>query len=66
LAKRLAKHSEELFVFLLHPDVPADNNHAYAARGISVGMPTSGLCRVSRSPRRSEQISALILVADAA
>lgn len=28
LAKRLAKHSEELFVFLLHPDVPADNNHA--------------------------------------
>ncbi len=28
LAKRLAKHSEELLVFLLHPDVPADNNHA--------------------------------------
>jgi len=28
LAKRLDKHSEELFVFLLHPDVPADNNHA--------------------------------------
>jgi transposase len=28
LSKRLAKHSEELFVFLLHPDVPADNNHA--------------------------------------
>jgi transposase len=28
LAKRLSRHSEELFVFLLHPDVPADNNHA--------------------------------------
>ncbi len=28
LAKRLDKHSEELLVFLLHPDVPADNNHA--------------------------------------
>ena len=28
LAKRLAKHSDELLVFLLHPDVPADNNHA--------------------------------------
>lgn len=28
LAKRLAKHSEELLVFLLHPEVPADNNHA--------------------------------------
>jgi len=26
LAKRLAKYSEELFVFLLHPEVPADNN----------------------------------------
>jgi transposase len=28
LAKRLDKHSEELLTFLLHPDVPADNNHA--------------------------------------
>jgi len=28
LAKRLMKHSEELFVFLLHPEVPSDNNHA--------------------------------------
>jgi len=28
LSKRLAKHSDELLVFLLHPNVPADNNHA--------------------------------------
>jgi transposase len=28
LAKRMAKHSEELFVFLLHNEVPADNNRA--------------------------------------
>jgi transposase len=28
LAKRLDKHCDELFVFLLHPGVPADNNHA--------------------------------------
>jgi transposase len=28
LAKRLAKHCEELLVFLLHTNVPADNNHA--------------------------------------
>jgi transposase len=28
LAKRLNKHCEELLVFLLHPEVPADNNHA--------------------------------------
>ena len=28
LSKRLAKYSDELLTFLLHPDVPADNNHA--------------------------------------
>ncbi len=28
LSKRLAKHCDELLVFLLHPNVPADNNHA--------------------------------------
>jgi transposase len=28
LSKRLAKYSNELFTFLLHSDVPADNNHA--------------------------------------
>lgn len=38
LAKRLAKHSEELFVFLLHPDVPADNNHAERQMRFAVVM----------------------------
>ena len=28
LSKRLAKYSDELFTFLLHPGVPATNNHA--------------------------------------
>lgn len=28
LAKRLEKYRDELFVFLQHPDVPSDNNHA--------------------------------------
>ena len=28
LSKRLAKYSNELFTFLLHPEVPASNNHA--------------------------------------
>jgi transposase len=28
LSKRLAKYSDELLTFLLHPDVAADNNHA--------------------------------------
>jgi transposase len=28
LSKRLAKYSDELFTFLLHPHVAADNNHA--------------------------------------
>lgn len=38
LAKRLAKHSEELFVFLLHRDVPADNNHAERQMRFAVVM----------------------------
>jgi len=38
LAKRLAKHSEELFVFLLHPGVPADNNHAERQMRFAVVM----------------------------
>ena len=28
LSKRLARYCDELFTFLLHPNVPADNNHA--------------------------------------
>jgi hypothetical protein len=38
LAKRLAKHSDELLVFLLHPDVPADNNHAERQMRFAVVM----------------------------
>lgn len=38
LAKRLAKHNEELFVFLLHRDVPADNNHAERQMRFAVVM----------------------------
>jgi transposase len=38
LAKRLAKHNEELLVFLLHPDVPADNNHAERQMRFAVVM----------------------------
>jgi transposase len=38
LAKRLAKHREELLVFLLHPDVPADNNHAERQMRFAVVM----------------------------
>ena len=36
--KRLAKHSEELFVFLLHPDVSADNYHAKRQMRFAVVM----------------------------
>jgi hypothetical protein len=28
LSKRLARYCDEIFTFLLHPHVPADNNHA--------------------------------------
>jgi transposase len=38
LAKRLDKHSQELLVFLLHPDVPADNNHAERQMRFAVVM----------------------------
>ena len=38
LAKRLAKHCEELLVFLLHPEVPADNNHAERQMRFAVVM----------------------------
>lgn len=38
LAKRLDKHSEELLVFLLHPGVPADNNHAERQMRFAVVM----------------------------
>jgi Transposase IS66 family len=38
---------EKLTLFVENPLVWLDNNHAYAARGISVGMPRPRLCRVS-------------------
>jgi hypothetical protein len=35
-----------LTLFLKVPGAPLDNNQTYAARGISLVMPTAGLCRV--------------------
>ena len=43
---------KELEVFLDRPEVPLDTNLVYAARGINVVMPTTGLCRVQRGGRR--------------
>ena len=40
-------HREALWTFVSHEGVEPTNNHAYAARGISVTMPRSGICRVS-------------------
>ena len=39
--------------FVDDPCIPLDNNSAYAARGISAGMPRARLCRVRSTLRRS-------------
>jgi transposase len=46
----LKNHWEGLSIFLDRPDVPMDNNLAYAASGIRRVMPTPGLCRVKTPP----------------
>jgi transposase len=43
-----------------------DNNGAYAARGITMRMPTSGLCRAIRPSMRGQWFSTSELVTDAA
>jgi transposase len=51
----LHRQRQRLLLFLDDGNVPLTNNHAYAARGISVIMPRPGLCRVGvtvgRQPR---------------
>jgi transposase len=59
-------HWEPLTLFLRVAGAPLDNNICYAARGITNGMPTSGLCRASRPSRRGQRVSLSGLVADAA
>ena len=46
LVERLGKLQKETLRYLHDFRVPFDNNLAYAARGISEVMPTTGLCRV--------------------
>ncbi len=41
----MLEHRAALWTFLDHEGVDPTNNHAYAARGISVIMPRPGLCR---------------------
>jgi len=43
----LREHWAGLTLFLDHPEIPLDNNGAYAARGISPVMPPPDLCRVA-------------------
>jgi transposase len=47
LLTRLQVHERAVLAFLGDVTVPFDNNLAYAARGISEIMPTSGLCRMA-------------------
>ena len=50
------KHWEPLTLFLRKAGAPLDNNAAYAARGTSGGMPTSGLCRHLNRGSRSTDV----------
>lgn len=43
----MTNHWNKLTLFLHVPGAPLDNNICNAARGISNGMPTAGLCRIS-------------------
>jgi transposase len=56
LAKRLMKHSEELFVFLLHPEVPADNNHAERQIRFAVVMRKNSYGNRSKRGSRAQAI----------
>lgn len=56
LAKRLAKHSEELFVFLLHPEVPADNNHAERQMRFAVIMRKNSYGNRSKNGAQTQAI----------
>ena len=47
ILRSMRRHWTGLCVFVEHPEVPMDNNVAYAARGISDVMPTARLCRVT-------------------
>jgi len=50
--ERLEIHKPGVTLFIDRPDVPATNNATYAARGISLVMPRSELCRVGASRQR--------------
>jgi hypothetical protein len=52
--------------FVDDPRVPLDNNGAYAAHGISAGMPRPELCRVRPLLRRSLAVETLSAERDAA
>ena len=54
----MRKHWQKLTLFLRVPGAPLDNNVAYAARGISDGMPTPGLCRHGERGSRSSDLRA--------
>ena len=51
--RSMMRHWSGLVTFLDHPKIDLDNNQAYAASGISLIMPTSGLCRLGPASRHS-------------
>jgi transposase len=60
------RDAPNLFTFLEVAGMPPTNNAAYAARGISVVMPTPGLCRVAGATDEFTVVFAAFGVDDAA
>jgi transposase len=56
----------KLVRFLEDPRIEISNNLAYAARGISAGMPIPGLCRATRHSIHCERVRASVDLTDAA
>jgi hypothetical protein len=56
IAKRLKKHKDELFTFVTHPEVSADNNHAERQIRPAVIMRKNSYCNRSRQGADTQAI----------
>jgi hypothetical protein len=56
IAKRLKRHKDELFTFVTHPEVSADNNHAERQIRPAVIMRKNSYCNRSRQGADTQAI----------
>jgi hypothetical protein len=56
LVKRLKRHQQELFTFLKHPEVPADNNHAERTIRPAVNIRKTSYCNRSEKGAKTQAI----------